>query len=220
MSSGKSMSAHSKGEVMPKISKSEVPSKEKDYGRRRTLTRSLAFCSVILAAICITSTALGQAGPASTRLLRFPDISGNSIVFTYAGDLWSVARSGGTARRLTANPGTEDFPKYSPDGRWIAFSGDYDGNRDVYVSPADGGEPRRLTYHPAAERVLGWTPDSKRVLFASSRTSFSPRFEKLFTIGLDGGPVQELPLPAGGLTSFSPDATKIAYNRVSTDRKS
>ncbi|HKF59323.1 MAG TPA: PDZ domain-containing protein [Blastocatellia bacterium] len=178
----------------------------------------LFICSLLLiVSAFLCQAALGDTKSGSTRLLRFPDISGNSIVFTYAGDLWSVSRSGGAARRLTSNPGSEDFPKYSPDGRWIAFTGDYDGNRDVYVIPAEGGEPRRLTYHPAPDRVLGWTPDSRRVLFASIRTSFSPRFEKLFTIGLDGGPAQELPLPAGGLTSFSPDGTKIAYNRVSTE---
>src|SRR5262245_47276153 len=157
---------------MPNTSKCNVFNRGTGCAERRLVWR---FCLLLAATACLCSVAFGQTNPGNTRLLRFPDISGNSIVFTYGGDLWSVGRSGGIARRLTANPGTEDFPKYSPDGRWIAFTGDYDGNRDVYVIPAEGGEPRRLTYHPAAERVLGWTPDSKRVLFASSRTSFSPR---------------------------------------------
>jgi tricorn protease len=206
-----------KGEVMPDTSKCNVLNVRTGCGHNKRSAWRLAFCWFLATLACLCSVALGQTKPGNTRLLRFPDISGNSIVFTYAGDLWSVPRSGGTARRLTANPGIEEFAKYSPDGRWVAFSGEYDGNIDVYVIPAEGGEPRRLTYHPAADRVLGWTPDSTRVLFASTRTSFSPRFEKLFTIGLDGGPAQELPVPAGGLTSFSPDGTKIAYNRVSTE---
>ena len=158
-----------------------------------------------------------QNAPTHTRLLRFPDIHGNRVVFTYAGDLWLVQRAGGQARRLTAHPGNEIFAKFSPDGKWIAFTGDYDGNTDVYVIPSEGGEPRRLTYHPASDQVLEWTPDSQRILFRSGRTSFSPRFDKLFTISLNGGMPEELPLPAGGLTSFSPDGTKIAYNRVSTE---
>jgi tricorn protease len=168
-------------------------------------------------ALVLQAAAAAQTRPEATRLLRYPDISGASIVFTYAGDLWEVPRAGGTGRRLTANPGIEEFAKFSPDGRWIAFSGEYDGNVDVYVMPAEGGEPRRLTYHPTADLVLGWTPDSKRILFRSDRNSFSQRFTKLFTIGLEGGMPDQLPLPAGGLTSFSPDGSKIAYNRVATE---
>ncbi len=152
-----------------------------------------------------------------TRLLRFPDVSGDRVAFTYAGDIWLTSRAGGETRRLTAHPGNETFPKFSPDGKWIAFTGDYDGNTDVYVMPAEGGEPKRLTYHPAPDQVLGWTPDSQRVLFRSTRTSFSGRFDKLFTVSVQGGMPDELPLPAGGLTSYSPDGTKIAYNRISTE---
>ena len=95
------------------------------------------------------------------------------MVFTYAGDLWLTQRAGGTARRLTAHPGEETFAKFSPDGRWIAFTADYDGNTDVYVIPVEGGEPKRLTYHPLPEQVLDWTPDSKRVLFRSAATNFT-----------------------------------------------
>ena len=103
--------------------------------------------------------------------MREPDISKDSVVFVYAEDLWTVPRAGGEARRLTSHPGDEQFPKFSPDGKWIAFTGEYDGNADVYVIPAQGGEPRRLTYHPGNDGVLGWTPDSKKVLFRSNRSS-------------------------------------------------
>ncbi|HKV39087.1 MAG TPA: PDZ domain-containing protein, partial [Blastocatellia bacterium] len=172
----------------------------------------------VLAAVTYTPTrARADEKGTNSRLLRFPDIHGNRVVFTYAGDIWTAERSGGTARRLTSSPGEEEFAKFSPDGRWIAFTAEYDGNVDVYVMPSEGGEPRRLTYHPAANLVLGWTPDSKRILFRSSSASFSQRFQRLFTISIDGGLPEELPVPEGGLTSFSPDGTKIAYNRISTE---
>ena len=179
------------------------------------VVKSHHFLSLTLLLLLFSPHALGQTAP--TRLLRYPDVHGSRVVFTYAGDLWLAAREGGQARRLTSHPGVEVFAKFSPDGRWIAFTSDYDGNLDVYVMPADGGEPRRLTYHPSADLVLGWTPDSTRVLFRSTRTSFSTRFAKLFTVGLEGGMPTELPLPAGGLSSFSPDGTKIAYNRIANE---
>jgi len=173
--------------------------------------------AVVIVFFAIFSATSSAQNNGNTRLLRYPDIHGQRIVFTYAGDLWIASRSGGQARRLTAHPGSESFAKFSPDGKWIAFTGDYDGNTDVFVIPAEGGEPRRLTYHPAPDIVLGWTPDSQKVLFRSTRTSFSARFEKLFLVGLNGGLPDELPLPAGGLTSYSPDGTKIAYNRIATE---
>ena len=111
----------------------------------------------------------GPSGP--TKLLRFADISKDQVVFAYAADLWVAPRAGGDARRLTAHPGDELFPKFSPDGRWIAFTGEYDGNPDVYVIPVEGGEPRRLTFHPGRDIVLDWSPDGKDVLFRSDRIS-------------------------------------------------
>ena len=183
---------------------------------KKSLLRS--FGSVLtLSLIAIFSLTAAAQNKGNTRLLRFPDIYGDNVVFTFAGDLWVASRSGGQARRLTAHPGAEVFAKFSPDGKWIAFTGDYDGNTDVYVMPAEGGEPRRLTYHPQPDQVLTWTPDGQRILFRSPRTSFSARFDKLFTVGLNGGMPEELPLPAAGLTSYSPDGTKIAYNRISTE---
>ena len=104
-------------------------------------------------------------------LFRQPTISKTEIVFSYAGDLWSVSRNGGDARRLTTGVGIETNPYFSPDGNWIAFSGEYDGNVDVYVMPAAGGVPRRLTYHPGFDLLAGWTPDGRQVLFVSGRSA-------------------------------------------------
>ena len=145
-----------------------------------------------------------------TRMLHEPDISADRIVFVYAGDLWTAPAAGGDARRLTAHIGTESSPKFSPDGRWIAFSGQYDGNTDVYIIPAEGGSPKRLTFHPGGDNVQGWTPDGAKVLFTSNR--FHPnRQSQLFTIGVDGGYPEQLPIPRAFLASYSPDGTSLAY---------
>jgi tricorn protease len=143
-------------------------------------------------------------------LLHHPTLSSTQIVFVYAGDLWSVPHQGGDAKRLTAGNGTASRPVFSPDGTEIAFTGDYDGNADVYVIPASGGTPRRLTYHPSADAVVGWTRDGKHVLFASNRTSNS-RFTRLFTISREGGFPAELPLPIASEGSYSPDGQELAY---------
>jgi tricorn protease len=158
---------------------------------------------------------LAQQSDRTTALLRYPDLHGNSVVFTYAGDLWTAAADGGEARKLTTHPGYEYLPKFSPDGHWIAFSAEYDGNMDVYVMPSSGGEPKRLTFHPLFDRVLGWTRDG-RILFRSRRRSTSVQgLDGLFIVGVEGGMPEELPLPGSGPASFSPDGKKIAYNRVS-----
>ena len=143
-------------------------------------------------------------------LLQRPALNQTHVVFVFAGDLWSVPRAGGEAQRLTSSLGGEANPVFSPDGSLLAFTGEYDGNVDVFVIPAAGGVPRRLTWHPAADIVLGWTPDRKRVLFTSSRTSYS-RFNELFTAGLDGGLEEKLPLPMGFEGAFSPDGSRLAY---------
>ena len=159
------------------------------------------------------------------RLMRFPDIRGNKVVFVYGGDLWLVPSSGGAARRITAHPGRELFPKISPDGKWIAFTGQFDGNFNVYVMPAGGGQPRQLTfYQGSAEQlndrmgihneVVTWTPDSKRILFLSRRDASNGWTKRPFTVSVDGGLPEPLPMEQGGLTSFNADGTKIAYNRI------
>src|SRR5262249_53464155 len=123
---------------------------------------------------------------------------------------WIVGREGGAARRLTTGVGVETDPVFSPDGKQIAFTGDYEGNYDVYVVPVEGGVPKRLTYHPGMDRAVGWTPDGKRVLFQSGRDAPS-RYTRLYTIGLDGGLPEELPLPMGDHGMISPDGKQIAY---------
>jgi tricorn protease len=143
-------------------------------------------------------------------LLQRPTVSRTHIVFSYAGDLWSVERSGGDARRLTSGVGNETDPFFSPDGSQIAFTGAYDGNVDVYVMPAAGGTPRRLTWHPGADAAAGWTPDGQRVLLRSGRTSYH-YFTRLFTIPAIGGEATELPLPRGVQAAYSHDGRHLAY---------
>ncbi len=160
------------------------------------------------------------------RLLRFPTIHGNRLVFTYSGDLYTVAADGGVARKLTNHDGFEMFAHFSPDGKWLAFTGQYDGNTEVFVMPADGGVPKRLTYTATLGRddvsdrmgpnniVLGWKNDGKSIVFRSRMHSFNDFLGQLYTVSIDGGWPVPLPLPRGGFCSFSPDDSKLAYNRV------
>ncbi len=143
-------------------------------------------------------------------LYQKPTVSRTQIAFVYAGDLWTVSREGGEARRLTAGIGIETDPYFSPDGKLIAFTGEYDGNVDVYVVPAEGGVPKRLTYHPGADRVQGWTPDGKAILFRSGRKSYS-RFSRLFTVPVEGGFPTELPLPMAEEGCFLSDGKQLAH---------
>jgi len=153
------------------------------------------------------------------RLLRMPDISGEAIVFVYGGNLWTVPAEGGEAKLLTTYVGYEYSPKFSPDGRTIAFTGRYDGNEDVYVIPAVGGEPSRLTWHPGSDRTIDWQPDGKSVRFQTARTEVMSRGGNLWAVSTAGGLPVELPLPAGGLSSYSPSGDRIAYNRISRENR-
>ncbi len=146
-------------------------------------------------------------------LLQQPTLNKTHIVFAYANDLWSVPRTGGDAVRLTSGTGTESDPVFSPDGTRIAFTGEYDGNVDVFVIPATGGVPKRLTWHPAPDRVMGWTPDGKHILFSSPRTAYS-RFAEMFSVPVEGGVEEKLPFPSGYSAAFSPDAQSIAYEPI------
>ncbi len=152
-------------------------------------------------------------------LLRKPTVSKTQIAFSYGGDLWTVDRSGGDARRLTSDVGIEIDPVFSPDGSMIAFTGEYDGNEDVYVVPAAGGVPKRLTSHPSPDQVVGWTRDGKRIIFRSPRDSYSG-FTQLYTVGLDGGLPEVLPLPMAVDGAFSPDNSHLAYVPFTNFRES
>jgi len=163
---------------------------------------------VILFSLCAVSASLGQGE--KPLLLRHPSVSPTQVVFDYAGNLWIVGRDGGDARRLTVG-GHEHGPAFSPDGTQVAFTGEYDGNQDVYVVPAAGGVPRRLSYHPGADEAVGWTPDGKQVIFASDRAAFANGVVQLFTVPVGGGFPTQLPLPRATEGSFSPDGSRIAY---------
>ncbi|HUY13105.1 MAG TPA: PDZ domain-containing protein [Terriglobia bacterium] len=182
-----------------------------------------ALCLVGSLLLALGSAAMAQTPPEG-RLMRFPDIYKDKIAFSYAGDLWLVSAQGGVARRLTTSPGLELFPKFSPDGTQIAFTAQYDGNFNVYVMPSEGGQPKQLTFNPGMpgipermgveNEVITWFPDGKRILFLSRRDTFNSWFGRLFSVSVDGGLPERLPIDKGGLTSFSPDGSKIAYNRI------
>ena len=177
-----------------------------------------------LAVAFISLTGLYSQGEA--RLLRFPAIHGNQLVFSYAGDLYTVDANGGMARRLTSSPGYEMFAHFSPDGKYIAFTGQYDGNTEVFVIPAEGGVPKRLTFTATLSRddigdrmgpnnlVMAWTPDSKYIIYRSRKESFNSFKGSLFKVSIDGGLSEQLPLSFGGFCSYSPDGSKLAFNWV------
>ena len=160
--------------------------------------------------LCVFLAAMSLSGEPKL-LFQKPTLSATEISFVYAGDLWVVGRNGGLAQRLTSGAGIETRPYFSPDGTEIAFTGQYDGNVDIFVMPAAGGVPRRLTWHPGVDLTMGWTPDGKSILFASSRNSDSARYMQLFAVARTGGFPAQLPLPLAGEGSYSPDGTRIAY---------
>jgi tricorn protease len=175
--------------------------------------------------LAFTSAARPQAAD-EARLLRFPAIHGDQVVFTYAGNLYTVSAKGGTARRLTSHDGFEMFARFSPDGKWLAFTGQYDGNTEVYLMPAQGGVPKRLTFTATLGRddigdrmgpnniVIGWKNNGKEIMFRSRMTSFNDFIGQLYTVSIDGGLPEPLPLPRGGFGDFSPDDSKLVYNRI------
>jgi tricorn protease len=171
------------------------------------------FSSILLAALLwllATPDVVAQSSD-QYALLRKPTLSKTEIAFSYGGDLWIVDRNGGEAKRLTSDVGIEIDPVFSPDGRMIAFTGEYDGNEDVYVVPAAGGIPKRLTTHPDPDQVVGWTRDGKSVLFRSTRGAYAARYAQLYTVSVSGGLPQVLPLPMAFEGSYSPDSSQLAY---------
>jgi tricorn protease len=183
-----------------------------------------------LSAAWLSAGWLSTAQAAGTKLLRFPDVWRDRVVFSYAGDLWTVGTQGGTAVRLTAHPGLELFGKFSPDGRHIAFTGQYGGDEQVYVMPSGGGAPKQLTFYPSegplADRwgfdnqVYGWTPDGAAVLFRSSRGAFILEHSKLYTVPFGGGAATALPMPVSGAGHFSPDGRRVVYSPLWRDFRS
>jgi tricorn protease len=167
----------------------------------------------VFAALASASLECLFAGAGSLHLLQRPAMNQNLIVFSYAGDLWSVPRQGGVAQRLTTGNGIESDPAFSPDGKTLAFTGEYDGNVDVFTVPVAGGVPKRITYHPAADRAVGWTPDGKRILFRSTRDSYS-RYAQLYTVSVEGGLPEVLPLPMAYAGAYSADGKRMIYEPV------
>lgn len=184
--------------------------------------RFFALCMMLIV-LMWTGSAVAQD---EARLLRFPASNGETIVFSYAGDLYSVAISGGVARKLTAHEGYEMFPRFSADGKSLAFTGQYDGNTEVYLMPAGGGTPTRLTYTATLGRddvgdrmgpnnlVMAWKNKSSEIVFRSRMRSFNSFVGQLYSVTPEGALPQQLPVPRGGFCSFSPDDGKMAYNRV------
>jgi tricorn protease len=166
---------------------------------------------LFLAVIC-TAAAAFALDPKDTRLLGQPAISARNVAFTYANDLWVAGVDGSNPRRLTSDLGIETSPAFSPDGQWLAFSAQYDGNLDVYIVPVEGGVPKRLTWHPMPDIVQGFAPDGRSVLFSSGRASYSGRYTQLFTVPVEGGFPEQLRIPYAFRAAFSPDGTRIAYN--------
>ncbi len=168
--------------------------------------------AALLLVLCMTAGNLFGIDPNDTRLLEQPAISNDHIAFIYAHDLWVANADGTQPKRLTVDEGVESQPYFSPDGKHIAFTAEYDGNRDVFVLPVEGGIPKRMTWHPFQDLASGFTPDGKSVLFLSQRTVFSGRFSELFTVPLEGGFPEKLVIPNATHCTYSPDGQSMAYN--------
>jgi len=149
-------------------------------------------------------------------MMQYPDIHENTIVFVSGGDIWKAPTGGGTAVRLTFSDGQENYPKFSPDGKLIAFSAEYDGNTDVYVMNVNGGDINRVTFHPGFDEVIGWNQNKNKIMFTSGRNS-SSRYSKMYLISSDGSGLEEMIMYDAARGSFSPDGTKIAYNKDAQD---
>ena len=167
----------------------------------------------IILFLIVSSVAFGI-NPTDTRMLTQPAISANHIAFIYAEDLWVANPDGSQPRRLTVDEGVESNPVFSPDGKLIAFSAQYDGNTDVFTVPVEGGAPTRLTWHPGADMVRGFTPDGKSVLFTSQRAMFTQRYTQLFTVPIAGGFPTQLEIPNAFHASYSPDGKYMAYTPI------
>jgi len=167
--------------------------------------------------LCLMCAAVPVHAQIDARMLRYPDVSETQISFVYAGDIWLVPKEGGLAQRLSSPPGEEMLPRFSPDGRSIAFTANYDGNPDVYVLPTTGGQPLRITHHPSADRLVDWYPDGGSLLIASPMQSASQRYNQLYRVDAGGGLPARLPMPYGEFGAISPDGLSIAFQPLSRD---
>jgi tricorn protease len=187
------------------------------------------FLMILLGIFVFSGIVLAdEAAPSGeARLLRFPGVGQEKIAFSYGGDIYTVAKTGGQATRLTSHEGLELFPRISPDGKLIAFTGEYDGDKSVYIIPINGGEPKRLTFHPAIQNtpdrfgpdnvVMGWSNDGEKVLYRSRKESMSWWEGRAYLVDIKGGMSEPLPMPSAGFTSFSPDGNKVAYCPIYRD---
>jgi tricorn protease len=155
----------------------------------------------------------GTASAKPIKLARHPDYHAGKVAFSYLGDIWVANEDGSNPRRLTVHTARDTNPRFSPDGKWIAFSSNRYGNNDVFVMPADGGEPRQLTFHSGSDTVVGWSRDGKRVIFSAARGMNFPGIPNLYEVAATGGLEQALPLDWGTWASYSPDGKKLAFNR-------
>lgn len=184
--------------------------------------RIMRFANCVLtlglaAAVLSNASAAEKSDHIDARMMRQPDVSATHIAFVYAGDIWVAPKTGGEAVRLSSPRGEESFPKFSPDGTTIAFTGNYDGNSDIYTVPVSGGVPQRVTHHGATDRMLDWYPDGQSLLFATTMTSFKDRFNQLYKVAVTGGLPEKLPMPYGEFGTMSPDGKSIVFNTISVD---
>jgi len=184
----------------------------------RTLILRTALAFVGFATMTLPASGNSNA-PArlDARMMRQPAVSSRHIAFVYAGDIWIAPKTGGEAVRLSSPRGEESFPRFSPDGTLLAFSGNYDGNLDIYVVPVTGGLPRRITHHGAPDRLVGWYPDGRHLLFATTMTSYKDRFNQLYRVSVEGGLPEKLPMPYGEFGAIAPDGRTIAYTPITVD---
>ncbi|MEZ5072398.1 MAG: PDZ domain-containing protein [Bacteroidales bacterium] len=168
--------------------------------------------SGVLGGLFLTCTLSWGVNPDDTRMLAQPALSADHIAFVYANDLWVANRDGSDPRRLTVDEGRESWPVFSPDGRTLAFSAEYDGNTDVFTVPVEGGVPTRLTWHPSPDKAQGFTPDGSAVLFLTQRTLHTNRYAQLYTVPLTGGFPEELVIPNAADACYSPDGSRMVYN--------